>query len=91
MSLPVYVMQSMLLPIEICKEVDAKVRGFVWGSTLERLKVHLLAWEVIAQPKCDGGLGLQSLKVSNQALLAKLGWRLLQEPNSLWYRVLHDK
>ena len=39
-------------------------------------------------PKEEGGLGFQDLKAFNLALLAKQGWRLLMNRNSLVHRVL---
>lgn len=38
-----------------------------------------------------GGLGLRKLCDVNTALLAKLGWRLITEPNSLWSKILLAK
>lgn len=42
-------------------------------------------------PKCDGGLGLRSLKQVNIALLGKWLWRLGKENQRLWYKVVEAK
>lgn len=45
----------------------------------------------MAKPKALGGLGFQDFQTYNVALLAKIGWRLLQNPNCLLGRVLMGK
>ena len=42
------------------------------GPTNEKRKMHLVGWEKIIGPKEEGGLGIQSTRAKNLALLAKL-------------------
>lgn len=42
-------------------------------------------------PKNLRRLGIQNLNMFNKALLAKNGWRLILNPNSLWAKVLQAK
>ena len=51
----------------------------------------MVGWKKITKPKKEGGLGLQSAKEKNIALLAKLNWRLHSEKESIWARVLSQK
>lgn len=45
----------------------------------------------MCRPKIIGGLGLRSMKDLNLALIAKLGWRFLNEKDGLWSKVLLSK
>lgn len=50
-----------------------------------------VSWDRMATPKCVGGLGFKELESFNDALLAKLGWRILNNPEALLSRVLKGK
>lgn len=63
----------------------------LWGTTETKKKLHLISWEKITKPKANGGLGLQSAKERNSALLAKLNWCFHQEKDAPWARVLSHK
>lgn len=53
--------------------------------------MSLVSWGQVCQPKCCGGLGFKSLDLMNQALLMKLCWNLVANPNRLWSQVLLAK
>jgi hypothetical protein len=38
-----------------------------------------------------GGLGLRSMLSQNQALLARLGWKILRDEDLLWIKALRKK
>lgn len=42
---PMYSMQSFLLPKLLYYELDRKSRNFIWGSMDESRKPHLVNWE----------------------------------------------
>lgn len=90
-SIPFYTMHTTRLPRAICDEVDKKVRGFLWGDTEEKKRMHLVAWEKVTKPKVEGGLGIRPMRKTNAAFLAKLGWRVLAEKDTLWSRVMRAK
>lgn len=47
-----------------------------------------MKWSSVTRAKHDGGLGFRELESFNLALLGKMAYRLLKEPNALWARVL---
>ncbi|KAG7559686.1 Reverse transcriptase domain [Arabidopsis thaliana x Arabidopsis arenosa] len=90
-SIPVHVMSTILLPKSITEGLDKVSRAFLWGSTTEKKKQHLIAWNRVCQPRGEGGLGLRKAKDMNKALVSKVGWRLMNETKSLWANVLRKK
>jgi hypothetical protein len=45
----------------------------------------------LKQPKYAGGLGFRDLYVFNIAMLAKQGWRLIHNPDSLCAQILRGR
>ncbi|CAN1177290.1 Putative ribonuclease H protein At1g65750 [Linum perenne] len=84
-------MQTSVLPSDTCKEIDKRIWSFVWGSSSEERKVHLVSWETICTPKDKGGLGLRHSKVLNLAYLTKLAFLFFRNPDLLWVKVLQGK
>ncbi|CAL1383576.1 unnamed protein product [Linum trigynum] len=60
---------------------------FWWGATQNQRRIHWRAWRGLCASKFEGGLGFREFGYFNQALLAKVAWRILQEPNSLLARI----
>ena len=90
-AIPNHIMQGVALPTHICDKLDKVNWDFLWGSTSEKRKLHLVGWSKIVKPKEDGGLGIQVAKAKNLALLAKLNWRMYQEKDALWAQVILKK
>ena len=86
-----YYMRCHALPIKVCNAIDKLVRDFLWGSTNEKRKLHLVNWHTVTLPKDWGGLGLFQMRYRNQALLAKLCWRIANENESPWAQLLSKK
>ncbi|XP_021744423.1 uncharacterized protein LOC110710438 [Chenopodium quinoa] len=49
------------------------------------------AWDTSCQPKFHGGLGLRKSDAINPAFLAKLGWKIMSNPNNLWVQSVTAK
>nr|XP_023928564.1 uncharacterized protein LOC112039890 [Quercus suber] len=88
-TIPAYVMQCAQLPGKILDGIDRLNRNFLWGSTDTARKLHWMGWEKVAKPKKAGGLGLQTAKGRNTALLAKLNGRfhLSPKPTRPWFLI----
>ena len=88
---PTYTMSCFKIPDALCKELNSMVRNFWWGQKENERKMAWISWEKMCQRKAEGRLGFRDLKAFNLALLAKQGWRIIQNPNSLLHRVLKAK
>ena len=84
-------MQCVALPPKILQGIDKLNRNFIWGSSKNKKKVHLIGWNKVIKAKEEGGLGIQATKLKNTALLAKLNWRFHSEKSFLWVKVLTNK
>lgn len=72
-------MQNERLSVSVHKKLDMAVRQCTWGSSTDQRRVHLLSWNMLSRPKERGGEGLRKSELMNQALLAKLAWRVTMQ------------
>lgn len=90
-AMPCYTMSCFKLPLSLCKQIQSLLTRFWWDANPEKRKMCWVAWSVLTLPKHAGGLGFRDIEAFNNALLAKIGWRILKEPQSLLARVLLRK
>ena len=90
-AVPSYTMSCFLLPKNLCEELTNVIRQFWWGQTGSKKKIAWLNWDIMCLPKNRGGLGFRDLRSFDLALLAKQGWWLLTNSNSLFSRVYKAK
>ena len=90
-TLASHVMQCVKILIGVCDSLDKIQRDFLWGSNDTQQKIHLVRWERVCKPKDQGGLGIRTSRNMNQAFLAKIGWKLCLDDQSLWAKVLKAK
>lgn len=58
-AIPLYTMQTALLPTAVCKRLDQIHSHFLWGGHADASRNHLVSWKKVCQPKTNGGLGLR--------------------------------
>lgn len=88
-ALLTYVMQTVILPISVCEELDRKC--FIWGDSEDCRKIHVLGWNHLCQPKNVVGLGLRSARDVNKVTIVKAGWRLSTIRHTFWASILWYK
>jgi hypothetical protein len=87
-ALPIYFLSFFKVPPGIISSIESLFKNFLWGGSDEAKKIHWVKWERVCKPKEEGGLGIKDLKLFNIALLGKWWWRLKNEDEALWHRVL---
>ena len=90
-SIPTYSMSCFKLPDSLCNELNSMYSNFWWGQKPTSRNAHWVKWDKLCHSKESGGLGFRDLKTFNMALLAKQGWRIIQQPQSLVARVFKAK
>ncbi|CAL1395371.1 unnamed protein product [Linum trigynum] len=84
-------MSCFKLPLSLCRLLDRHVARFWWGDADDHFRIRWVSWRNLCRSKHDGGLGFRRFEQFNQALLAKIGWRILMEPQSLLAQVYKGK
>ncbi|KAL0300237.1 UNVERIFIED_CONTAM: putative ribonuclease H protein [Sesamum angustifolium] len=86
MSLDVYWAMAFILPKGVIREVEKRMRNFLWkgNSTVGYPKV---AWSSVCRPKEEGGLGIRDILALNKALMCRHLWNVIQgNQSSIWVR-----
>ena len=76
-SLPMYMMTFFEIPKGLRKKLDYFRSRFFWQTDEYKRKYRLAKWDILCQPKDQGGLGIHNLELKNIALLSKWLHRLL--------------
>ena len=82
-SIPAYIMSVFQLPMKLCDELDSLCAKFWWGNVGNERKIYWTNWDKLSTSKMEGGMGFWDLRDFNLAMLAKQGWRMIQDNDSL--------
>lgn len=89
-SLGIYYLFIFKVPKSVLKFLK-RIRGtFFWGGFQDSKKLVWIKWSNVLSSFDKGGLGIESLKSFNLALIQKWRWRLHTNPNLLWVKVIKE-
>ncbi|XP_026396097.1 uncharacterized protein LOC113290728 [Papaver somniferum] len=87
-----YQMSTFKIPKTTIEEMNKIQRNFFWGKEEGKSKgIYPKAWIVVCKSKEEGGLGLMNLEKFNDAIITNMGWRMLQQPDSLGTQIMQAK
>jgi hypothetical protein len=84
-----FMMSFFEMPKGVLEKLDCFRSRFI-GKMIIIKKYRLVKWEIMCQPKDQGGLGIQNLEIQNKYLLSKWLFKLLNE-DGLWQELLRNK
>jgi hypothetical protein len=90
-AIPTYTMSVFKLPKSLSQGINSLFSKFWWGNKKNESKIAWMKWSKMGLAKHKGGLGYRDLEHFNTALLAKQGWRIMLNPDSLVAQVLKSK
>lgn len=90
-ALPTYSMSCFKLPISLCKQIQSALTRFWWDEKSDKKKICWVSWEKLCLPKGQGDLDFREIETFNDALLAKLAWRIYDQPTSLLAQIFLGK
>jgi hypothetical protein len=82
-AIPTYIMSCFKIPDSLCDHIESMISKFWWGSKQGERKMHWIAWNNLSEDKKVGGMGFRTLREFNLTMLAKQGWRILQNDETL--------
>ncbi|KAG7559442.1 Endonuclease/exonuclease/phosphatase superfamily [Arabidopsis thaliana x Arabidopsis arenosa] len=90
-AMPTYTMSCFKIPGSLCKRIQSALTRFWWDSSADNRKMCWVSWMKLTQAKEAGGLGFRDIPSFNDALLAKVSWRILKNPSCLLAKILLGK
>ena len=90
-AIPTYSMTCLQLPMSLFKRIQSVLTRFWWDGNDEKRKLCWVSWTNLTKSTADDGLGFKEIEAFDQAMLAKLAWRIITVPDCLLVRVLTGK
>ena len=90
-SIPMYCMSFYWLQEGVHKKMGGIRTNFLWQGTEEKFRYHMTKWKMVSRPKDHGGVGIINIKIMNECLLVKWIWKIHQEPDELWFKLIKAK
>ena len=89
-SLAMFMLSFFEVPRGVLERLDYFRSRFYWQGENHKRKYRLARWNILCQPKDQGGLGIKNLDVQNKCLLSKWLFKLINE-DGMWQHILRNK
>ncbi|XP_052486358.1 uncharacterized mitochondrial protein AtMg00310-like [Gossypium raimondii] len=84
-------MSTFLAPKGVIEDIQAKLSRTWWAGKEKGRFWTMIPWQTLCKPKGMGGLGIRDVRLFNLALLGRQVWRLINNKDSLCFKVLSSK
>nr|GEV62169.1 RNA-directed DNA polymerase, eukaryota, reverse transcriptase zinc-binding domain protein [Tanacetum cinerariifolium] len=88
-SMPIYHMSIFKVPMLVLQRMESIRCHFFNDNDLDSKRSIWVSWNKVLTSKEKEGLGVSSLFALNRALMLKWVWRIFNQSDSLWVRVIH--
>ncbi|KAK1424620.1 hypothetical protein QVD17_19953 [Tagetes erecta] len=89
-SMYVYWASVLVLPSSTVKELEQKMKGFLWQKNSNERAKSKVAWSDVCLPKTEGGLGIRKISDVNRSLISYHLWSIIIHRKSLWVDWIYD-
>ncbi|KAL0292748.1 UNVERIFIED_CONTAM: hypothetical protein Sradi_6975500 [Sesamum radiatum] len=84
LGLQVYWAMAFILPKSIIKEIEKRLRSFLWKGS-SGAGYAKVSWQQVCWPVEEGGLGVRDLLALNRGLMSRHLWRVIMaDRSSIW-------
>jgi hypothetical protein len=90
-AIPYYVISVYIILDATVNDIEKMLNSFWWGGGKNNKGIRWLAWERKACAKEIGGLGFRDFKAFNLAMVAKQGWKIMTQPETLVARMFKER
>ncbi|KAA3453909.1 reverse transcriptase [Gossypium australe] len=90
-SIPTYALSIFLAPKGVVENIQAKLSKTWWTRKDGGRFWIMLPWKTLRKPKGMGGLGVRDVRLFNLALIGRQVWRLINNKDTLCFKVLSSK
>ncbi|KAJ0711325.1 hypothetical protein HanOQP8_Chr09g0322591 [Helianthus annuus] len=88
-SMYTYWASVFMLPVCIIKDLEKRMRRFLWNGGSQGPVHSKVAWKEVCLPKDEGGLGIRSIMDVNKALILSHIWSIINNRQTLWVQWIH--
>ncbi|KAL0294578.1 UNVERIFIED_CONTAM: hypothetical protein Sradi_6880500 [Sesamum radiatum] len=75
---------AFILPKHIIKEIERRLRNFLWKGSIE-IGYAKVSWQKVCRPVSEGGLGIRDIQALNKGLMSRHLWRIvMHDRTSIW-------
>lgn len=90
-AIPIYSLSFYKAPSKVIKKIRKIQSNCLWHSSDTSRSIHWVSRKSVFYPKEKGGLGVKDVKILNLALLNKWKWRVINEHEVVWSRLLRGR